>query len=440
MSDDVRDLIIRGTAAAKAKDKEQARFFLEWAARHEEADRDQRATAWLWLSEISDDPAEKRRCLENVLAHDMRNPLARRGLAILEGRLKPEDVIQPDQRIRRLKPQETRSPDVRRYVCAKCGGRMSLDTRRHMLRCDYCGQQMTEYDALMSDSLEQDFFAAMPTAKAHRWELPAKRSLACQGCGATFILPAGHISGQCPFCKSPHVVEAVANAELIQPEGFVPFQIDDERALQNVRQWLKQQRFRPSDLDTRSATISPRGIYLPFWTFDVGGEVKWHCMVVEGYGRSARLVPRSDTYVIMYNDVLVPATHSLPADLLGGLSDFDTSKNLAPYSTELLSDRPAEVYQVPLANASLVARQRALAKAQTRIKQNFSQSVRDVNVASAGLGIDSYKLVLLPVWITGYHYKKRGYPLLVNGQTGSVSGSVPRSRVQNALAWLLGKQ
>ncbi len=152
MSEDVRDLLTQGIAAAKAKDRKQARSFLERAARREDADRDQQATAWLWLSEISDDPAEKRRCLENTLACDMYHPLARRGLAILDGRLKPEDIIQPDNTIRRLKPQETRPSEVRRYVCTKCGGRMSLDTGRHMLRCDYCGQQMTEYDALFPNS------------------------------------------------------------------------------------------------------------------------------------------------------------------------------------------------------------------------------------------------------------------------------------------------
>ena len=66
MSEGTRDLLVRGIAAAKAKDKDQARFYLEWVLRAE-ADRQQKVEAWLWLSEISDDPAEKRdfdRCTE----------------------------------------------------------------------------------------------------------------------------------------------------------------------------------------------------------------------------------------------------------------------------------------------------------------------------------------------------------------------------------------
>lgn len=92
MSDSANDLLTHGVAAARSKDKEEARFYLEWTLRSE-PDLEQETEAWYWLSYITDDPKEKRDCLENVLAISPKYPEARRDLAILEGRLKQEDIL-----------------------------------------------------------------------------------------------------------------------------------------------------------------------------------------------------------------------------------------------------------------------------------------------------------------------------------------------------------
>jgi hypothetical protein len=47
-------------------------------------------------------------------------------------------------------------------------------------------------------------------------------------------------------------------------------------------------------------------------------------------------------------------------------------------------------------------------------------------------------LVLLPIWITAYRYKKEDFAVAVNGQSGVVGGQVPRSGLQKALAGLFG--
>jgi hypothetical protein len=38
----------------------------------------------------------------------------------------------------------------------------------------------------------------------------------------------------------------------------------------------------------------------------------------------------------------------------------------------------------------------------------------------------TFKHLLLPVWIGKYRYKRVEYPVMVNGQTGQVSGEKPR--------------
>ena len=441
MSDSVRDLLVRGIAAAKANDRDEARYYLEWVLRSGDADLEHKADAWLWLSQITDDPARKRECLEYVLAIDPSHALARRGLALLDGRLKPEDQIDHRQPVQPVQPDARPSADsVRRYVCPQCGGQMAFEPGQRALRCGYCGNRLWEAEALQQGALvrEQDFAAMLPTARAHRWELPTARSVACEGCGARFTLPPSHASGACPFCGSSHIVAWNQHHDLIQPEGVLPFAFDAEAASQHVRDWLKQQRFRPGDLG-QTAIASPHGLYLPFWTYDIGGEVKWHALVQEGSGNNRRWVPRSGSYLVFHNDLPVPASHSLPRDLSAQLLEFDTNA-LVPYSSDVLAGWPVEVYQISMADASLVARQRALGEARHHIDHRSlgGQTVKDLTLDSLGITIDTYKLVLLPVWLSSYRYRGQAHAVVVNGRSGRVAGSVPRSGFQKVLAGLFG--
>ena len=440
MSDDVRDLLVRGVAAAKANEKDQARFYLEWVLRREDKDREQAVDALLWLSQLTDNPADKRECLENILVLDPAHPLARRGMAILDGRLKPQDVMNPDQPVQPVKPDATPAAfNVRRYICPRCGGKMAYDPKRRSLSCSYCGHQMWEYQAVMSGALatvdEQDFFATLPTASAHRWELPTARTLTCQGCGAAFALLPLQISGACPFCDSPHVVGSNETRELIQPEGVLPFQFDDNTALQYATRWLKKQPFRPEDLDRKAATARPRGVYMPFWTFDMGGELKWHAV----YEDDRKVFTRNDLYLVSEDDLLIPASHSLPLDLLNKVGDFDT-KALVPYSPDLLADWATEIYQLPMSDAALIARQRVVEAAKKHIRDYIlgDKNLRELTCSTLGLIVETFKLVLLPVWMTSYQYSGKRYPVAINGQTGRVAGTLQRNKAQKLLAWVLG--
>jgi hypothetical protein len=54
------------------------------------------ATPWLWLTETTDDHAEKKEYLENALAADPRNFAARKGLAKLTGKRVESNNFSPD--------------------------------------------------------------------------------------------------------------------------------------------------------------------------------------------------------------------------------------------------------------------------------------------------------------------------------------------------------
>ena len=94
-SDYSKELLRSGIIDAKAGHRESARRYLDRAV-YMSNDHDVLAEAWYWMSQVVDEAVEKRKALENCLAHDLQHARARRALAVLDGKLKADEIINPD--------------------------------------------------------------------------------------------------------------------------------------------------------------------------------------------------------------------------------------------------------------------------------------------------------------------------------------------------------
>jgi DNA-directed RNA polymerase subunit RPC12/RpoP len=447
MSQSTHDLLMRGIAAAKANQTGEAQFYLEWALRTD-ADREQKAEAWLWLSEISDDPSKKRDCLEEVLANEPANALARRELAILDGRLDPSDIIDPDH-LPAADPETNEAPvKSQRFVCQRCGGKMAFKPDGRSLRCEYCDFEQTLLAAMNSGAMvqEHDFIVALATAKGHTSPV-GMRPFTCQGCGASFLLGSSALSVSCVYCGSAHVVELSETRQLIPPEGLIPFGISEQQARHAFHKWLRSTKM------AKTAQVSRvRGLYLPTWTFDIVGEIRWRGYVyrdespsIELGGlevsfsnsrSSRRLVREEGNHLLHEDDILVPAGHKLPAEMAREeVRRYDLGQ-LVPYDEGFLADWPAEVYEISVSDASLVARGEAVKKARRYVKTRIRASVGHVSnlqMDCSSVIVESYKLILLPIWFARYRYEDQVFQVLVNGQTGEVRAQEPRNWLQKLI-------
>src|SRR3972149_9338210 len=118
-----KELLRSGIIEAKAGHRQAAQRYLDRAV-YASQDHDVMAEAWFWMSQVVDEPAEKRQALENCLAHDLQHARARKALAILEGKLKADEIINPDQLP--PAPEGLRAVDAQRFMCPKCGGRVGF--------------------------------------------------------------------------------------------------------------------------------------------------------------------------------------------------------------------------------------------------------------------------------------------------------------------------
>ncbi|HEX9991178.1 MAG TPA: TFIIB-type zinc ribbon-containing protein [Chloroflexia bacterium] len=478
------ELLSRGLAAAQSGDpcdRPEAEHYLEWVLLTD-ADQDQQMEAWYWLSRITDDPKRKRECLENVLAMRPTHPDARREMAILDGRIKPQELraspLQPGMPVAGRPDADPQG--ARRFKCPKCGASVLYDPAVGMLRCQFCGIQLDAQGQAVESTTpqglggeagvsEQDWVAAIHTEKGHRWALPQDRVLECQGCGATMTFAPSRQSAICAYCGSPYSmrISGPDAADLREPDGVVPFILDAQAAIARARDWLNEQARRigvPDDLAGLAAMQPPTPIYLPYWTFDIEGEVEWSGYISPDIGgvrfddfdnaanvggialgvftgnydiaarSAANMVGKqfdkngkvysTDSVPAVLDDVLVPATSSLPTETLSKLS-YDT-KEAVPYAEDVLAAWPAEVYSVSMSDASLQARERIVKHSNEQIEMDTGEAASALRINRTGLAVLSYKLLLLPVWTASYTYRGEMYRLLVNGQSGQVEGDTPR--------------
>jgi hypothetical protein len=371
------------------------------------------------MSQLVQDPAEKRQYLQNTLAYEPTHPEARRALAVLDGKLKPEEIVNPND----LPAFQSQRPNAERFTCPKCGGRMVFRPDGRSLHCEYCARGETLQTTIAG---EQDFVLKMATAQAHRAPMQTP-TFACQGCGAQFVLPPQEISASCSYCGSNHVLRSTREAT--PPDSILPIRVDFAQAVQNLIQWVQKRGIEPS-----GKVQPPRAVYLPLWTFDIVGNIPWSGYVT----RNKRQERVEGEKLIHFDDILVPGAPK-QADILPKITaGFNTNAAL-PYDSRYLAGWLAELPQMSLAEASLDAREQAAHRARRLISQEQSNlPIQYHTYSTANVSVSSFKLLLVPVWLTALPYEGRSYRLLMNGVNGDVFCELPERGIAALFRDLFG--
>ncbi|MBX3036751.1 MAG: hypothetical protein KF758_07540 [Anaerolineales bacterium] len=430
-SDYSKELLRTGIIEVKAKHFDSARRYLDRAI-YMARSHDAIAEAWFWMSEAVETKEEKRKALENCLSHDLRHARARRALAILDGKLKDDDVIDPNHLP--PAPQGLRDADAQRFMCPKCGARMSFaPDGSSSLVCDYCtnGHAL----GLHKNNEEKDFIVAMATMKGHGKPLQ-EQAFHCNGCGAEFILPPKQISSSCAYCDSPHVVSLENTKDLLAPDAIIPFAFDNKQATKYLIDWVEKNKIKPE-----KKVDLPRGLYVPLWTFDIGGSIEYTGEMIQyedeffGEKKQKKVIRVSDEYPIIVDDYPIPASRKLSSVFHELIPTFDL-KQLKPYDPRFLSSWLAEIYDVAMADASLDARSMAYKKYKNEMSYLIG-NVKIIHTSSAKITVESFKLNLLPVWMTEIPFDGREHLVLINGQNGFVESDLDDAKEDGGLfSWL----
>ena len=468
-------LIQDGIIAVKNGNLSMAKKLLHQAALINSVD----PRIWIWLSATTKDLQERKEYLERAVASDPANAAAKRGLLMINEQLKKEktmpegaaynpETYAPSQQAEskpdepKVMPEEaaftpeTPAPEqtvisqqdeageiteeeastaeaftppqeatIKTYTCPNCGASISYDIHDISLVCQFCGFTSKVNQRVVDASTDQLLDAALPTERAHRW-VESQSRLACEQCGVVLLLPANQTADSCPYCGANRFITPSKTMELIDPQVIGPFKIDPDGAADSIKAWLGKGWLAPDDLAAKHAGMQLHPAYYPFWLFEGTLELPWFCDVNLGTGKNSKWEAHSGSQFENFKDILVPGLRKLSGEELAGIKPFNMEE-LVEFSPDYLAGWAALTYDQLLADASLHARQQVA----NAIKRDLSKQVepnRQKRNLSTGEGKWSgltYKLALLPIYIGNYSFQKKWYRLLVNGQTGKVSGKKP---------------
>jgi len=418
-----QSLLREGIFAAQKGNKNLAWSLLTQATQMNPMD----AVPWLWLTETTDSPEEKREYLESALAVDPQNHTARRGLARLNGenpkKVQPFSADALKQLAEQGEPVLAYARDT--FLCPQCGGHVAFDVQANQLTCQYCGYSHEMPDHSGADQ-EQIMDGVLPTEKGHRWAA-SQHQLVCKQCGANSLWPPGQSAAGCPYCGSHQLIQSQETEGLVDPQAIAIMQIDEKEAAHRIVDWLGEGWTTPDDLKASARKSTLRPAYYPFWTFDGTVEIHWSCEVNDGGGDHSQWVAQSGVEFEMFDDVLVPGLKSLSFKDLDKLGYFNL-KDVVEFEPDYLAGWPALTYNRSLARATLLAREQIIRKFRSQLHSRVLPGRQKRSLETGGLNWSdmTFKHVLLPVWIGLYRYKGHDYPVMVNGQLGHVTGEKPR--------------
>lgn len=341
--------------------------------------------------------------------------------------------------------------------CKSCGAELNYEPGSEFLKCDYCGYREEIIEVEEKSTLELDLKAYLSTigSQAHSMEISMVH---CNGCGANQHIGDDIKTLHCVFCGSILALEDKKKEEWILPGAIIPFFIDDKTAKKEFNQWAKGLWFAPNKFKKATLnTNSIQGVYVPFWTFDaqmhinytgergtyyyetkqirvqVNGKTEYRNKQV----RKTRWFPVSGNVNGFIDDTLIIASEKRKINVDEKVSNWDLSKTKA-FDSKYLAGYITEKYTIPLNKGHFEAQKQADTIALKWAKQDIGGDTQRVHHIDKTLTEETFKHILLPLYISSYAYAGKVYKFHINGQTGRLSGERPYSVWKIIFAVLLG--
>ncbi len=274
------------------------------------------------------------------------------------------------------------------------------------------------------------------------------RTFTCPHCGATQTFDPALRTLSCPFCGTNLVLDTAPDSPgaSVPPDQreIIPFALTRDDALLRVRYWFGAGGFfAPNDLATRATPDVVSGVYVPCYTYTCRVVADWTGAYPHTDRQTTfswRLLRTQTTTITVWvphggqyegtHTALVAASLGVPQAEIDALLPYefgravwDAPEYLAGFVAEQPSTTALRAWQ-QCGNAHIHTQVTAACAHQTARLQQVQWAPTDWQAW----------LVWLPVWIYGYQYRSRYYRVVLNGQTGKISGARPRSPAKIAAA------
>ncbi len=333
---------------------------------------------------------------------------------------------------------------LEKHDCPACGARAEWNPGRQALVCPYCGT-VSPYELDQSGTVHEiDLVTALrDLPQEYRGWKTDRRSVRCRACDAVSVFDPGRVGQNCEFCGSPELVDYDEIKSPLSPQGVVPFKIEEHQAKDILKRWFGSKWLAPGSFKKSAFLDTLRGVYLPYWTFDASVDCDWTADAGTYYYesqkvrlsngkeetrqvRKTRWRPASGNVRHAFDDEPVPGTQGIDVGRLRQIEPFPTGDSV-PYDTGFLSGFIVEHYRVVLIEAAKRGRDQMNSKLMAICgAQVPGDTYRNLQIRPR-YGAETFKHVLVPVWLLTYRFRNKPHQVVLNGQSGRIAGSYPKS-------------
>ena len=252
------------------------------------------------------------------------------------------------------------------FACPNCGGNLKFNIAAQQLSCEHCE---TEFDPYAFDDKDKDAL--------ERKEFDVT-IFTCPQCGGEILSTDTSAAEFCSFCGASTILFSRISKEK-RPDYIIPFQKTKEDCKKAYSQIMKKAVFAPKELKDARYIDGFRGIYIPYWAFNMTQEGMFSL-------RGSRTRRRGD---FIYTDHY--ALHGEIEAYYNGLSydasssfDDDISAKIAPFDVKQMKEFTPAYLSGFYGDTSDVDSQLYAVDAENTV---FNNSIRNVYKKFPGISI-----------------------------------------------------
>ncbi|MBQ7298849.1 MAG: hypothetical protein IJW77_03310 [Clostridia bacterium] len=338
---------------------------------------------------------------------------------------------------------------IQEYKCPCCGGAIAFDANLQKMKCPYCDTEfemetLAAYDEELNNEPTDDMKWSVDAKEWQDGEADGLYTYVCQSCGGEIIGEETTAAMQCPYCDNPVVMMGRLSGSL-KPDFVIPFKLDKKAAKAALKNHYGGKKLLPKVFADQNHIDEVRGVYVPFWLFDVDADahVRYRASNIRHWSDSRYEYTETVCYSVTragsigFSKVPVDGSTKMADDLMESIEPYNMA-DAVDFQTAYLAGYLADKYDVAC-DASM---ERANARIRTSTERAFAETVDGYTTVTPELsGIRLHRgrvqYALLPVWLLNTTWNGQKYTFAMNGQTGKFVGDLPLDKgAYNR--WLLG--
>ena len=147
--------------------------------------------------------------------------------------------------------------------CPNCGNKLVFDVELQRMKCRYCSATF-----LISEAAKWSKDAYEQTAEGTSQNEMEVTTFTCSQCGAEISADTDEAVTWCSYCGSPATLHSRLT-RIRRPDLVVPFQKSKDECVAEYKRIARTQIYAPRDLIRHGDADGFRGIYMPYWTYDI---------------------------------------------------------------------------------------------------------------------------------------------------------------------------